>query len=305
MKKIITLTLLALICSLSSFALPAISGTFNACIGATSTLMDSTSGGVWTSSTTGVATVDPATGVVYGVGGGTTTIYYTVSSSSVNVTFTVAATPSAIIGAGTICVGATLQLSDATPSGAWTGGSNASVSSTGLVTGLHGGTQTINYTVTAGCSASAVVTINAASVGPDTLITGATSVCIGGNIMLSNSTGGGVWSSSNTFAATVTPGAGSVTGVASGTTNISYTVNSTCGPASIFTTVTVSGSTTPPTAISGASAVNTGGGIITLTDGVSGGVWSCTNTLAATIDPASGVVTGVAVGCTAPIICTQ
>ncbi len=53
----------------------AITGASGVCIGATDTLVDTTAGGVWSSSNTSVATVDP-TGIVTGVTAGVTTISY-------------------------------------------------------------------------------------------------------------------------------------------------------------------------------------------------------------------------------------
>ena len=54
----------------------AIGGTPNVCIGNTTTLTDATSGGTWSSSNTGVTSVNSSTGVVSGIGSGTATITY-------------------------------------------------------------------------------------------------------------------------------------------------------------------------------------------------------------------------------------
>jgi len=58
----------------------AITGSTDVCVGSTTTLADATTGGTWSSSAAGVATVDATTGVVTGVAAGTTTITYTLSS---------------------------------------------------------------------------------------------------------------------------------------------------------------------------------------------------------------------------------
>lgn len=72
-----------------------ISGNINICEGSTSSLStNGVGGGTWSSSNTGVATVNSGTGVVTAVAGGQTTITYTVSTagcaSSTNTTATVA-----------------------------------------------------------------------------------------------------------------------------------------------------------------------------------------------------------------------
>jgi len=50
--------------------------------GSTTTLTDANPGGVWSSSNTAVGTVDPASGIVYGVNYGTVTITYTITDPS-------------------------------------------------------------------------------------------------------------------------------------------------------------------------------------------------------------------------------
>jgi hypothetical protein len=69
-------------------------------------------------------------------------------------------------------------------------------------------------------------------------ITGSSAVCAGSTITLSNTTTGGTWSSSNTAIATV-GSTGIVTGVASGTVTISYTVTNSCGTATAIKVITV------------------------------------------------------------------
>src|SRR4051812_27211876 len=57
-----------------------ISGPSAVCVTGTVTLADAIPGGVWSSSASGIASVDPA-GVVTGVAGGTATISYTVTDT--------------------------------------------------------------------------------------------------------------------------------------------------------------------------------------------------------------------------------
>jgi hypothetical protein len=189
------------------------------CAGATITLSDATPGGTWVSGTTSVATVG-STGIVTGIGTGAAMISYTVSGCTVTHPVTVTAT-APIAGAGSVCAGATITLSDATPGGAWTSSTPVvgSVSSTGIVSGFSGGTTTISYTVPGCPPATTVLTVNALPFG----ISGPDSLCAGTNITLSDATTGGTWTSSDISVATI-GSTGDVAGLTAGVTTISYTV---------------------------------------------------------------------------------
>ena len=96
------------------------------------------------------------------------------------------ASPS-ITGTLTICKNGTTQLSGTgTPAntGAWITGNGAvaTVSSTGLVTGVSNGTGLITYTNIGGCTASTTIVVEATSVGGT--VSGGTTVCIGTNSTL-------------------------------------------------------------------------------------------------------------------------
>ncbi len=141
----------------SVFATPAvISGPTTVCGGTTITLSDLTTGGVWSSSNTAIATVASAsstTATVTGMSGGTVTISYGVGCPA---TYLITVTgPTVITGLNYASIGGTSPLSDATASGTWSSSSPGigSVSSSGVVTGITSGTTTISYTV-AGCAAT-------------------------------------------------------------------------------------------------------------------------------------------------------
>ncbi|MCG9899359.1 MAG: PKD domain-containing protein, partial [Hydrotalea sp.] len=117
----------------------------------------------------------------------------------------------------------------------------------GVVTGVAAGTTTITYTVSNDCGTATrtqVVTVNAAPAQP-AVITGTAQVCIGNTTQLSSATAGGTWSSSNASVATINA-SGVVTGVAAGTTTITYTVSNDCGTATRTQVVTVNDCTPPP-----------------------------------------------------------
>ena len=132
----------------------------------------------WSSSNTGVATVDNA-GVVTGVAAGTADITYTDDNGcSSTVTITVNATPT-ISGNTPICAGTTNTLTGSgTPNATtpWTSSdvSVATIDNAGIVTAVGAGTSTITYLDANGCSVTVVVTINAA---PNLVITNPAAVC--------------------------------------------------------------------------------------------------------------------------------
>ncbi len=136
----------------------------------------------------------------------------------------------AISGPSTVCRFGTATLTDATAGGVWTSATIAIAtvgSASGTVTGVTTGTATISYTVTnpGGCATSVTATINVLASPIVSAISGATSVCQGLTITLTDATSGGTWSSSNPAIASVS-GSGTVTGVAVGSATITYTVTS-------------------------------------------------------------------------------
>ncbi len=266
-----------------------ITGGSTACVGGTTSLSNSLSGGTWSSSATGIATVNPTTGVVTGNSVGSCTISYTTSGCSpATSSFTVNGSPAAITGFTGICVGGTSTLSDATTGGTWSS-SNTSVasvnSSTGAVYAVGSGSATISYG--AGCGTPATFSWTTATT--PTAITGPTSICVSTTGTFSNAVSGGTWSNSPSTYGTIDASTGVFTASSSvGTSTITYTL----GYCSVTGTATVAN--TSPGAISGTLSA-CAGGTSTLTDASSGGAWSSSNTAVATIN-SGGVVTGVSSG---------
>ncbi len=267
----------------------AISGTPSLCIGATTALTDATAGGTWSSGNIFVATVAGSTGVITGVTAGTARISYTVGSCPTSYLITVNALPSSIGGATSVCLGSSVSLSDFTAGGTWSCTSNASVVSTGsttaLVTGLTAGTATITYSTGASCYKTFTETIKPTPAA----ISGNLGVCIGSITALSDITAGGLsWTSSNTAVSTVTA-TGGVTGIAAGTSNITYTLGSGCATSATVSVVA------QPAAITN-NTVFCQGATITLSDATAGGTWSSGNTAVGTVGLTSGTVLGIAGG---------
>lgn len=98
-----------------------ITGTTSLCIGATSTLLNSITGGLWSSSNISVATINTNTGLVTAVGAGTTTITYRTECGAISTaTITVNPKPTvtiAALGSTTVCPGKGVALSATAPSG--------------------------------------------------------------------------------------------------------------------------------------------------------------------------------------------
>ena len=263
-----------------------ITGTAAVCPGGTTQLSDATPGGTWTSTNMGIATITAGGGLVYGVTNGTANISYSALGCSVGIALTVSPLP-AIVGPTNVCVGATIQLSEAIPGGVWSTGSApvATVTATGVVTGVSSGSASIIYSLN-GCSTNVLVNVGSAVPA----ITGNSTVCVGMTTHLSDATPGGIWSSGTTSVANVS-NLGVVTGATTGTANISYTVGA-CSVTDIVTVQANSGGI-----ITGKDSVCIGPGhTVTLSDDVSGGVWSSSISSRATVDPSTGVVTGVIPG---------
>jgi Zn-dependent metalloprotease/uncharacterized protein YjdB len=219
-------------------------GSSTVCTGTVTTLSDAVSGGTWNSGATSIASITTA-GVVSGISAGTADITYTLMPGCFTTTvITVNSSPTAILGTPSMCLGSTATLSDMTASGVWSSGSTAiaTVGATGVVTGVRGGTTTISYTLSSGCTATATATVMTATASP---IAGVRPGCVGQTTALTDATPGGVWSSSNPSIAAVGAGTGVVTGIATGSVTITYTAPTPCGTATVTTVMTIGVPQTP------------------------------------------------------------
>ena len=155
-----------------------------------------------------------------------------------------------ITGSTTFCSGTTSAFSNLIGGGTWTS-SNTAIATidplSGVATGVAAGVDTITYTTPSGC----VSTVTIIVVSTTTPITGTTSVCEGATTALFNSSPGGTWSSSNTAVASIDAATGIVSGIATGTTTITYSISAGCfttTPLPVFPAPVISGTaSTPPT----------------------------------------------------------
>ena len=276
-----------------------ITGTTNECIGGTSTLTDATGGGTWSSSNPAVASISGG-GLVAGIATGVVTISYGVASGGctgyavISDTVNAIPVPSPITGSTNICIGSTSTLADAGFGGTWSSGtpSVATISSTGVVTGVSTGTDKIYYAIANSCgSVTDSVAISVSATASAGTISGSSVVCQGATITLSDGTGGGSWSATNAHA-TVGTSSGLVSGVSAGIDTIKYTVTNTCGTATATKVISVS-SAPYPGSISGYSSLCAGTSI-SLSESVTGGAWSSSNSSVASVS--GGVVSGIATG---------
>jgi len=265
-------------------------GSSSICINETTTLSPST-GGTWTSSNKGVATVTNS-GVVKGISAGTATFTFTktggcasLPSQAVKVN---ANTAVRITGANVICVNGTTTLSP-TSGGTWSSSNSsvATVSNAGIVTGIAAGKATFVFTKTDGCTSlpTSSITINTC---PQAIITGPDNICVNGTTTLSPTTGG-TWTSSNRAVATVT-NAGIVKGISTGTVTFTYTKTGSCS--SVPTPVLTVGNSAPAR-ITGTNSICING--TTTLSPTTGGTWSSSNTSVATVSN-DGIVTGIRAG---------
>ncbi|MFL5500183.1 MAG: Ig domain-containing protein [Gemmatimonadaceae bacterium] len=300
----------------------------------------------WSTSDAAVATVSSG-GVVTGVAAGSATITASCAGKSATAAITVTASPppppvvttvtvapatASINVAGTVALTATVKDADGNvmsgQSITWStsNGAAATVSSSGVVTGVAAGSATITASC-AGKSGTASIAVTASPPPPPVVTTvtvapstasinvaatvnlSATVKDAQGNVMTGQTI---TWSSSNTSIASVSTG-GVVTGVAQG----SATITATCAGKSGTSAITVTAVPPPPPVVTtvtvapATASINVGATVslaATVKD-AQGNVmtgqtitWSSSNSSAASVNT-SGVVSGVAQG-TATITAT-
>ncbi len=272
-----------------------LSGATSLCAGATTTLASTVPGGTWSSSATSIGTINPTSGAFSAIAPGTTSITYTVSSvcgtATATMNITVSVAPTAITGSLVFCRGTNTTLTNSVSGGTWSTGASyvASVgSSTGVVSGIGAGTATVFYSMSSGCFVTVVVTVNPA---PGPIGGGATNLCVGAVLALTDTAAGGIWGSSSTSIATIATVGGStsvVTGISAGVVTMTYAIGSCMATTSITVNPLPSvTSTSVPDACGGSSTLNGSGvGIVSYTWSPATGL-SCTACATTVANPAS------------------
>lgn len=275
-------------------------GSSTICIGTTTTLSPST-GGTWTSSNSAVATINNS-GVVTGVSPGTAIFYFTetstgcISLASAPITVNLPPTVS-LSGPSTICVGFTTNVLPSS-GGVWTSNNPtiATVTNSGIVTGISNGVVQLTYTSGNGCISTTPTLINVNG-KPSITLNGPSSICIGSSTSFLPSSGG-VWVSNHPSIATIT-NSGIVTAIAPGTATFTFTDNITNCVSVTSTSIVVNAK--PTVNISGSNSICVGA-MTTVTPTVNG-TWSSSNPAVATVNNI-GAVLGISEG-TATFTFTQ
>ena len=255
-RKFITITVT------STTPAPTGNATQTLCSGSTVSNLTATGTNIkWYATSTGGTALASTTALVNG------TTYYasqTVngceSTSRLAVIITINGTPS-LSGSLSTCNGLTTQIyGSGSPAAAnpWVSSnpSIATITSSGLVTGVSAGTTTITYTTSTGCQITATYTVNALPI-----ITGTLNVCIGLTTQLTaipTPATTNAWVSSNPLVATIN-NSGLVTGVSAGTTTITYTNSAGCQITKIITvnsTIPAPTGNTTQTFCSGSTVAN-------------------------------------------------
>ena len=236
------------------------------CVGLTKALTDGGTG-TWSSSNSLVAAVGSGTGVVTGIMPGTATIFYAFATGcEASETFTVSPNPAPIMGPSNVCpagsgTASTITLTDATMGGGWSSSSSAAIVAGGVVTGNTTGTAIITYGLFSGCYNTTTITVYPTPAA----ITGITTFCQNTSVVLTDADAGGTWSSSNAAEATVGSGTGNVTGLLSGTPDISYTEPDGC---SSIVALGILAAPVPTVIASGPTTFCSGGSVTLTTTGV-------------------------------------
>jgi uncharacterized protein YjdB len=269
-----------------------LAGPSTICVGAQTNLLPNT-GGTWTALHPARATINNS-GLVTAISQGNAQFRFTNSQGCVSssiITVIVYDKPTITLdGPNPICVGTTTQMLPST-GGTWTSSANsiASVSGSGLVTGLSPGNIRLVFTNTfTGCKSdsSALITVLA---GTTASVTGPTSLCVGNTTSLSPTTGGS-WVSNHPTIASVN-NSGIVTALNPGTATFTFTSFATGCPSAPTAAINVNAR--PVVSITGPAGICIGS--TTTVTPASGGSWISSNPAIATITN-GGIVTGISPG---------
>ena len=274
-----------------------ITGADTVCVGVMTTLTDTFSTGItqWIVTDSLLATV--AAGTIMGLAAGTDTAIYRVTNSCgtgiAQKTITIQSSPNAgtIICPDSICTGATASLTDSVPGGTWRVSNALALLSGNTLTGVSTGNDTVYYSLSNACGTTTISqAIAIISIPTPGAISGPDSVCAGGVVLLTEESGGGVWSAINTNA-TIAPD-GFVTGLSAGVDTIVYSLTNICGTGTVAAMLDVN---PLPDAgvITGGSDTLCLGTYMVVAATAPGGAWNCSNALAVSSgDTIRGVTRG-------------
>ena len=208
-------------------------GSFYLCVGDTTSMTDSTSGGIWNSLNENA--IINLHGIVFGILPGIDTLTYSVEDicgfASTEQIISINPLPNAgvILAPDSMCIGDTFLVTATNAGGSWSiSNSNAAIATSGELTAIFTGDDTIYYNIANLCGsdiASKKVFIN--EILPVGTIWGDTVICVGAEITLFDSTLYGNWISSN--ANIIVNSIGAIVGIHPGSDTISYSKSNMCG----------------------------------------------------------------------------
>ena len=213
-----------------------LSGPDSVCVPVLTSFHDSVAGGTWTHTNTALLLNPfPAAANLYAYATGVDTIIYTLTNacgtSVAYKTVRIDTIPTAIYGPDSVCTGTSISLSNGTAGGNWYSLAPifATVSTTGVVSGLISGSAVISYTIINACPAAPVTkTIYIHSAPSAPIIYGAfDTVCEGNTINFSSSASSGTWSVSNSHGSI--DATGTLYGSSPGRDTVLFILTNTCG----------------------------------------------------------------------------
>lgn len=208
-----------------------INGPSEICIG-DQTFLTPTSGGTWSSSNSGVATINNS-GVVTGISEGTSIFTFTTSygcSIALDTPITVSNNLNVTIdGEPFLCEGETQILTASVGGGVWSSNNTGIATidaNTGEVTAITAGNVIITYDNSgSGCFSDAEMALEVKDT-PTGYISGSVNICVGEVTSLTSSTTG-LWTSNDTDVAIISS-AGDVVGIAGGSVTFTFTADNGC-----------------------------------------------------------------------------
>ena len=139
--------------------------------------------------------------------------------------------------APTMCLGATMLLSDSTIGGVWTSTNIAvaTVSDSGIVAAFLRGMDTIRYSI---CFDTSSVMIATGAIAGVSITSHSDSLCTGHSMVVSDSVHGGTWLISDTSFARIDT-TGVISGIFPGHDTIVYTISNSCGTDTAYLPITI------------------------------------------------------------------
>lgn len=200
------------------------------CLHGTALVTNDYPGGIWKSFDTSIITIDQK-GSLFAVNGSSTFVSYTLGLCTVIQKKTISPLP-VINDNHSICAGRNTFLTANVTGNEWLSNDNtiATVDNFGMVHGVSGGTVSIIYTDTIGCSTTAEFTVN--PLPPS--ITGNTEICLNRSAYLYNNAPGGKWNTGDLSTAAIDSLTGLVHGNSSGFATITYTLPTGCATAAFI-----------------------------------------------------------------------